>query len=187
MSDDDNPYRFVEAVEYEESAESSPVAADEGEERWDLRAYVAPPNEPIYSPAEIAELGRQWSGIAFSTFMDLFIVGIATALTAFMYATDTSESATIGLLIYSCIAVTGFRILLWTEAYCVLLALRYARDRSALAATLYAVPIANLSLLFPLRAEAVAILRRHGIPAGFWRVAPDALPRRVEKKSGDDA
>jgi hypothetical protein len=185
--DDDNPYRFVEAVEMEESADPPQVPSDGSadEERWDLRDYVAPTEGPLYSPQEIAELGSQWSGLALSTFVDLPIAFIAAFLAFVTFVADTNEGAAIGLLIYACMAVAGFRILLWAEAYRLLSALRYAPGRSALAATLYAVPIANLSLLFPLKAEAIETLRRHGIPAGFWRVPAASLPRRVKSGASD--
>ena len=186
MSDADNPYRFVEAVEQEESADAPRPAVESTYDGWDLRSYVAPQDEPIYSPAEIAELGKRWSGIALTTSVDLVILAVLgfLLLPDWRPLTQIAGNRVMGAVVT--LAVLLLQSLIAREAYLLARALRYSRPLASLAAVAYALPVTNLALLLSMSLEAVATLKRHGIRIGLIGPSEDDLPRRTDSAKGAD-
>lgn len=180
MREDDNPYRFVEAGETDGRREAETDAMHGG---WDVRDYLAPEDEPVFSPEEIARLGRRWSGFTLATIMGLIILVLLGCLTLPATTSGTPPASTFRFdlsvsLIYLPILL-GFQMLLGGGAYRLSRALRHSRPRAATIGAFYVVPILGSALLVVLGYQAIMTLRRHGIPCDFMDSNADSLPRPI--------
>ena len=183
-SDESNPYRFIDAREADgpEKTETDPL-----HEGWDLRDYVAPEDEPVFSPEEIARLGRRWS---FTTVATILLQAIGFVLLGLALPAVSSgpppprrlpEPDGVWLLI-AVPSALGIEALLGWTAFGLARSLRYRPPLAAALGAAHLVPIANVLVLIGLGYQTVTTLRRHGIPANFLDANADSLPRAGRKR-----